>query len=67
MNGISDQLSGSFDELMQEIRAMRKELEGIRRALEEREPSPGTKRTTHGSLSATAGPQRRPRARKQVA
>ena len=36
-NGISDQLSDSFDELMQEIRAMRRELEGIRAALEHRE------------------------------
>ena len=36
-NGISDQLSDSFDELMQEIRAMRRELEGIRAALEQHE------------------------------
>ncbi|HEY7281996.1 MAG TPA: hypothetical protein VID47_10405 [Actinomycetota bacterium] len=33
-NSISDQLSGSFEELMQEIRAMRKELERMRVALE---------------------------------
>jgi len=32
---ISDQLADSFQELMHEIRAMRRELEGIRAALEE--------------------------------
>ena len=37
-NGISDQLADSFQELMQEIRAMRRELEAIRAALEERAP-----------------------------
>ena len=34
MFNIGDQLSESFDELMMEIRAMRQELERIRKALE---------------------------------
>jgi hypothetical protein len=33
-NALSDQLNGSFEELMQEIRAMRRELERVRIALE---------------------------------
>jgi hypothetical protein len=34
MFNFSDQLTGSFEELMQEIRAMRRELERIRKAVE---------------------------------
>ena len=37
-NGISDQLADSFQELMQEIRAMRRELEAIRAAVEQQGP-----------------------------
>ncbi len=39
-NAISDQLSGSFEELMEEIRAMRKELERMRVALEAQDAAP---------------------------
>jgi hypothetical protein len=51
-NGISDQLSDSFEELMLEIRAMRRELEGIRAALQERQPAPHTPK--RASAPATA-------------
>jgi len=46
---LTDQLNGSFEELMAEIRAMRRELERIRKAAEvkpvrplTRAPGPGT-------------------------
>lgn len=45
-NGISDQLSDSFEELMLEIRAMRRELEGIRAALEDRPQAHAPKRNS---------------------
>jgi cell division septum initiation protein DivIVA len=44
--GISDQLADSFQELMQEIRAMRRELEGIRAALREHEVCHASPATT---------------------
>ncbi len=40
MFNISEQLNGSFEELMVEIRGMRKELERVRKALESRQ-APG--------------------------
>jgi hypothetical protein len=45
-NAISDQLSGSFEELMEEIRAMRRELERMRVALEAQNAMP---RPVHGN------------------
>jgi hypothetical protein len=53
---LSDQLNGSFEELMSEIRAMRRELERIRKAVEAK-PTRG--------LSPAHGPgaPKRPRAK----
>jgi hypothetical protein len=39
---LSDQLSGSFEELMAEIRAMRQELERVRALLEDQAVAPAT-------------------------
>jgi hypothetical protein len=54
-NAISDQLTESFQELMQEIRAMRRELEGIRAALEDhqRRHAASSPRTTRSPATVT--------------
>jgi len=40
MFNLAEQLNGSFEELMEEIRAMRRELERVRRALEDQAAAP---------------------------
>jgi hypothetical protein len=61
MFNITDQLSGSFEELMVEIRAMRRELERIRKAVEAQPPA-ASKLARSARSAHTA-----PRSRKTVA
>ena len=56
MFNLSDQLNGSFEELMTEIRALRRELERIRKAIEAKPPRPML--PAHGP-----GTPKRPRAK----
>ena len=59
-NALSDQLNGSFEELMQEIRAMRRELERVRIALEAqgnaKTPPPKVVRTRRPAATRTRTP-----------
>jgi len=60
-NSISDQLTDSFEELMLEIRAMRKELQAIRVALEHHQHghSGNGTRPVRGARTTTAGSRRK--------
>jgi hypothetical protein len=67
MFNLAEQLNGSFEELMLEIRAMRRELEGIRKELEaQADRPPATKPATKVARGAAARPPH-VRTRKRVA
>ena len=58
MFNISEQLNCSFEELMVEIRGMRKELERVRKALESQQepggPAPAAVKPAHGARTKHA-------------
>ena len=66
MFNIADQLNGSFEELMAEIRAMRRELERVRAAVEAQSEAPAQPRAPKAPR-ATRATTSHARPRKRVA
>ena len=63
MFNISEQLNGSFEELMVEIRGMRKELERVRKALKSQQepggPAPAAMKPARGARTKHAASRAR--------